>query len=72
MVTGGGPSPGSLDTIVDDVAIVASATLEAAEAGLAKAIDDLGLRYTFYLLTQLVLAARKDNWIDNLGKLGIM
>jgi hypothetical protein len=71
MVAGGGAGPGSQDTIVDDVAIVASATLEAAEAGLAKAIDDLGLRYTFYLLTQLVLAARKDDWKDSLGKLGI-
>jgi hypothetical protein len=58
-------------SLVDDVNLIAAETLIAAEAGLAKAIDDPGLKFTFYLLTQLVLAARKDNWEESLARFGI-
>jgi hypothetical protein len=58
-------------SLIDDVNLIAAETLIAAEAGLTKAIDDPGLKFTFYLLTQLVLAARKDNWKESLAKLGI-
>jgi hypothetical protein len=42
-----------------------------AEVGLQRAIDDPGLRFTFYLLTQIVLAARESDWRQRLGNLGI-
>lgn len=46
----------------DEVEMIAVRTLDAAETGIEKALDDLGLRYSFYLLTQLALASREDNW----------
>jgi hypothetical protein len=54
-----------------DVPHVASQTLSAAEEGLDRAISDPGLRFTFYLLTQLVLAAREEGWESKLEGLGI-
>lgn len=54
-----------------DVAEVASRTLEAAEAGLNRAVNDPGLAYSVYLLTQLVLASRDENWLGRLRTLGI-
>lgn len=50
---------------------IAQLTLEAAEEGLNRAEADTGLRYTFYLLTQLVLSARHDDWRGRLSRLGI-
>src|ERR1051326_2250886 len=50
---------------------IAVGILDAAESGLDKAIDDVGLRHTFYLLTQLVLAARETDWRNSLGRMGI-
>ena len=50
---------------------IAAETLDAAEAGLLRSIDDPGLRFTFYLLTQIVLAAREPNWQGSLAGLGI-
>lgn len=50
---------------------IASQTLYAAEAGLNKAINDIGLRFVFYLLTQLVLSARQSNWQEYLLRFGI-
>ena len=41
---------------------IAAQTLKAARTTLAKASDDAGVRYTFYLLTQLVLASRHPDW----------
>jgi hypothetical protein len=55
----------------DDVGLVALKTLDAAKNGLNKALDDEGLRYTFYLLTQLALASRQEDWKNNLSELGI-
>src|SRR5437660_1267471 len=54
-----------------DVEMLAVKTLEAAKAGLSKALNDQGLRYTFYLLTQIALASREDDWKKHLEGLGI-
>ena len=50
---------------------VASASLTAAERGFRRASDDLGMRYTVWLLTQVALASRKDNFSGELNRLGI-
>jgi hypothetical protein len=63
----GGPTSPATDRVAD----IARRALEAAEAGLQKAIDDPGLRFTFYLLTQVVLAAREPGWRGALDALGI-
>jgi hypothetical protein len=42
--------------------MIAAQTLKAAKANLAKASEDAGVRYTFYLLTQLALASRQSDW----------
>ncbi len=61
----------SRDTLADDIERIASQTLNAAQAGLQVAVQDKGLRYTFYLLTQLVLATRQPDWESRLAKFGI-
>lgn len=63
-------SPG-ISQLPDLIAEVANTTLEAANQGLRRATDDLGLRYTFYLLTQVVLASRSKDWESDLQKHGI-
>ena len=50
---------------------IASATLAAAEEGFRQAAKDTGFRYTIWLLTQVTLAARKDNFSQELNKLGL-
>lgn len=50
---------------------IAVGVLDAAQTGLDKAVNDVGLRHTFYLLTQLVLAARETNWREHLAAIGI-
>jgi hypothetical protein len=59
------PLPISVDEI-------ASKTLEAAEAGMERAVNDVGLRFSFFLLTQIALAAREENWSERLSRIGIM
>lgn len=67
---GGGGAAGV--SIVEDVEDIAAATLTAAQAGLDEARNDSGLCDTFYLLTQLVLAARDEaNWRERFVELGI-
>ena len=61
------PSP----QISENVNNIASQTLEAAQGGLNSAINDLGLRYTFFILTQIMLASRTENWQSRLNELGI-
>ena len=68
---GGGGGAGGLAGLAQSVGDIADRTLEAAEAGLERAIDDAGLRYTFYLLTQIVLAARETDWRAELRQVGI-
>jgi hypothetical protein len=50
---------------------IAAQTLEAAQSGLRLAARDPGVRYAFYLLTQVALAARKPNWESALAAHGI-
>jgi len=61
---GGGPSGGF-------VASMADRTLDAAATGLERAIGDPGLSFTFFLLTQIALAAREEDWRPRLRRLGI-
>lgn len=68
---GGGAFGGSGIALVNDVETVASEVLEAADQGLNAAINDPGLRFTFYALTQLVLATRQTEWQGELASLGI-
>lgn len=56
---------------VGSVAAIADRTLQAAEGGLEKAINNSGLRFAFYLLTQLALSARTKEWSRALKKFGI-
>ncbi len=42
--------------------LIASQTLQAARSALSKAARDPGVRYTFYLLTQVALASRSSDW----------
>lgn len=51
-----------------DMATIAGKTLEAARKALDKAVDDSGVRYTFYLLTQVALASRTRDWEAELGR----
>ena len=55
----------------EDISQVARQALEAAESGLKRAVQDEGLRYTFFLLTQLALASRQDDWEQRLDELGL-
>src|SRR5258708_36056627 len=57
--------------VADDVAEVAARALDAAQAGLDAAVNDPTLRFTFYLLTQIVLAAHEDDWQSRLTPFGI-
>lgn len=67
----GGAGSGGTTAVAVAAGDVADATLAAAQQGLVRAVDDRGLRYTFYLLTQLVLAARTEDWQAGLRPLGI-
>jgi hypothetical protein len=50
---------------------IAAKTLEAAQGGLERAIDDDGLKYAFYLLTQVALRSRDEDWLGGLRNAGI-
>lgn len=50
---------------------VAAATLEAAKRGLAEAADDPALIHSFWLLTQLPLCARDENYVHELNRVGL-
>lgn len=54
-----------------DTEAVASETIAAAETGFNQAANDTGFRYTIWLLTQVTLSARKDNFSQELNKLGL-
>src|SRR6185437_5352570 len=75
-ITGGGAGAGTQSGTSDSfktpaVADVAREILVAAEEGLLDVKNDSGFRYTVYLLTQVVLAARQEDWLTGLGGLGI-
>ncbi len=71
LAGGEGEGLGSRKILADDVETVFLQTLGAVEVGLDKAIGDMGLQYTFYLLTQLVLSARESDWQAHLADVGI-
>jgi len=62
---------GAASGVLLSVPDIARNALDAAAAGLQRAIEDPGLRFTFYLLTQIVLAVRKPDWEERLSDLGI-
>jgi hypothetical protein len=55
----------------DDIGRIAALTLDAAAPALEKSTSDAGLRQTFYLLTQIALAARQPDWQVRLARAGI-
>src|SRR5688572_18821867 len=57
--------------LATNVAAIAQQALVAAEAGLERAIADVGLRHTVFLLTQIVLAAREKDWHQRLQQVGV-
>lgn len=61
----------TLGVLSEDVELVALRTLEAAKTGLNRALDDEGLKYTFFVLTQLALASREADWKNRLSQVGI-
>jgi len=68
LVAGTGVTGASPQT---DVAAITSRTLDATQKALDRSVDDPGVRYTFYLLTQIALASRKDNWESSLAAHGL-
>ena len=50
---------------------VANATIDAADRGLKEAGKDKGLVETIWLLCQLLLSAKSDNFIVSLRKIGL-
>jgi hypothetical protein len=64
-------SPATATLNITDVKNIAQKTIIAADVGLEKAVDDIGLRYTFFLLTQIVLAAKDNAWKSRLGEFGL-
>ena len=67
----GGRESAGRGMLPDDVSEIARQTIDAASGGLYKVIDDLGLRYTFYILTQIVLSSRDSNWQERWADFGI-
>ena len=51
--------------------LIAGASASAAEAALGHARDDPALLHSFWLLTQLPLAARTPDFLESLGALGL-
>jgi hypothetical protein len=70
-ITGGGGSGSSVGSTTPSIADIAQDILVAAEEGLLEVKNDPGFRYTVSLLTQIVLAARQEDWQTGLGNLGI-
>jgi len=62
---------GDVATAAADIGSIAARTLDAAQRSLDRAVDDPGVRYTFYLLTQVALASRTSDWERALGAHGI-
>ena len=58
-------------TADEAIGVIASRTLDAAEGALFLAARDPGVRYSFYLLTQIALASRTPHWEDALKRNGI-
>jgi hypothetical protein len=61
---------GDITTAVT-IGAIAAQTLDAAHKSLDNAPDDPGVRYAFYLMTQVAIASRTTDWEGALGKHGI-
>jgi hypothetical protein len=70
-LTGRGLRDYAVSSSASRVNIIAAQTIKAARTTLARASYDPGVRYTFYLLTQIVLASRKADWHARLAEYGI-
>jgi hypothetical protein len=62
---------GRAKMLADNVQEIANQALESAQKGLIRVNNDVGVRYTFYLLTQLVIATRSNDWKNSLEAIGI-
>jgi hypothetical protein len=62
---------GDVVPAAENLGAIAAHTLDAAQKGLSNAANDPGVLYTYYLLTQVALASRTDDWEAALGKLDI-
>lgn len=71
MMSSGAFTSASSNAIQVDVAAISSQSLDAAQMTLRTAIDDTGLHYTFFCLTQIALAARDENINIRLANIGI-
>src|SRR3981189_1121756 len=54
-----------------DVELIAATTSRAAETSMIDASADPAVRHSLWLLTQIPLAARQDNFAAALGRLGL-
>ncbi len=61
----------ALLSVESDASQVAETTLRAAESGFNKLADDAGFRYVVWLLTQLPIAAREDDFAAALRRRGL-
>jgi len=55
----------------DNVEQIASQAIVATQNTLRAATNDIGLKYTFYLLARVALASRANDWLNSLAELGI-
>lgn len=55
----------------EDVKNIAQETLNAAQEGLKKASNDLGVRFTFYLLTKIIQFSKEQKWQNKFAEFGI-
>lgn len=70
-VTGAGLPVYALSSSASHVNEIAAKALKATRSTLTRASYDAGVRYTFYLLTQIVLSSRKPDWQNRLSQHGI-
>jgi hypothetical protein len=62
--------PGAM-TSPANIAAIAAKALDATEEGLYRATADPGVRYTFFLMTQVALASRTPEWENKLRAYGV-
>lgn len=70
VIAGEGPD-GAEVALAEDIAAIAHRTLDAAQAGIDAAMSDRGLCYTFYLLAQVLLASREQDWVSAMREAGL-
>lgn len=58
-------------SVENEIELIALKSLDAASNGFDKAINDVGLRFVFFLLTQLALSSRENDWTVRLSKCNV-